>query len=131
MTEQDNNANPENADTTDNGATDQFETPMEQFFYHQRRALEETGKALEALLPPEFRKHGSEASREFAQGFRVLIDATIDELKKVSEKEDPDAEASADASADDDADDHDDNDDGGDGEPPKTTGKGKVKIDLD
>src|SRR5688500_14285762 len=62
-------------------------TPMERFFYHQRRALEETAKALESLLPPGFKEHATEASREFAKGFRILVDATIDELKKVSEKE--------------------------------------------
>lgn len=62
-------------------------SPLERFFYHQRRALEETGKALEALLPPGFREHASEAGKEFAQGFRILVDATIDELKKISEKD--------------------------------------------
>jgi hypothetical protein len=62
-------------------------TPMERFFFHQRRALEETAKALEALLPPGFKEHATEASREFARGFRVLVDATIDELKKISEKD--------------------------------------------
>jgi|GEM_PF-625577 len=62
-------------------------TPMERFFYHQRRALEETAKALESLLPPGFKEHATEASREFSKGFRILVDATIDELKKVSEKE--------------------------------------------
>ena len=56
------------------------DTPMERFFFHQRRALEETGKAMEALLPPDFRRHGGQASREFARGFRVLVDAAIDEL---------------------------------------------------
>jgi hypothetical protein len=70
-------------------------TPMERFFYHQRRALEETAKALESLLPPGFKEHATEASREFAKGFRILVDATIDELKKVSEKEEEVAEAAA------------------------------------
>lgn len=60
----------------------EFETPMDRFFFHQRRALEETGKALEALLPPDFRSHAGEASKEFAKGFHVLVDAAIDELKK-------------------------------------------------
>ena len=68
-------------------------TPMERFFYHQRRALEETAKALESLLPPGFKEHATEASREFSKGFRILVDATIDELKKVSEKEEEVAEA--------------------------------------
>lgn len=104
---------------------DPIETPMERFFYHQRRALEETGKALEALLPPDFKRHGGEASREFAKGFRVLVDATIDELKKVSEREDDDSDAD---DADDDYidDDTDDNDD-----PPASTGNSKVKIKVD
>ena len=95
-------------------------TPLEQFFYHQRRALEETGKALEALLPPGFREHGSEASREFTKGFRILVDAAIDELKKVSEK---DEEVAAEKKLEDDDDDDDDR--------PSTTGKTKVKVKLD
>ena len=72
-------------------------TPMERFFYHQRRALEETAKALESLLPPGFKEHATEASREFSKGFRILVDATIDELKKVSEKEE-EVEAKVEAS---------------------------------
>src|SRR5215203_501173 len=71
-------------------------TPMERLFYHHRRALEETANALESLLPPGFKEHATEASREFSKGFRILVDATIDELKKVSEKEEevaPTAEA--------------------------------------
>lgn len=97
------------------------ENPMERFFYHQRRALEETGKALEALLPPDFRNHAGEASKEFAQGFRVLVDVAIDELKKVSEREDEDEEKVVDE-----ADDNNDDD-----EPPATTGKTKVRVKLD
>ncbi|MEM9952287.1 MAG: hypothetical protein AAF846_11830 [Chloroflexota bacterium] len=98
---------------------DAVETPMERFFYHQRRALEETGRALEALLPPDFRNHAGEASKEFAKGFRILVDATIDELKKVSEREDEEG---------DNADVDDENDDE---DPPTTTGKTKVRIKLD
>jgi hypothetical protein len=109
---------------------DGVETPMERFFFHQRRALEEMGQALEALLPPDFRKHGSEASKEFAKGFRILVDATIDNLKKVSEKEDPDEDV------DDVADENEGEPEakkknGDDDEPPSTTGKTKVKVKLD
>lgn len=100
--------------------TSSEEAPMERFFYHQRRALEETGKALEALLPPDFRKHGSEASKEFAKGFRILVDAAIDELKKVSEREEEEAKAK-----------NDEQDDSDDDDPPSTTGKTKVKVKLD
>lgn len=97
------------------------ENPMEKFFFHQRRALEETGKALEALLPPDFRNHAGEASKEFAQGFRVLVDVAIDELKKVSEREE---EEKAEKVVDDD-------DTSDDDEPPATTGKTKVRVKLD
>ncbi|MCY4466129.1 MAG: hypothetical protein OXE46_11395 [Chloroflexi bacterium] len=70
-------------------------TPLEQFIYHQRRGLEEFGKAMESLLPPGFREHTQAAGNEFATGFRVLIDAAIDEIKKASEMEDPDARSTA------------------------------------
>ncbi len=70
-------------------------TPLEQFIYHQRRGLEEFGKAMESLLPPGFREHTQAAGNEFANGFRVLIDAAIDEIKKASEMEDPDARQAA------------------------------------
>lgn len=89
-------------------------TPMEQFFFHQRRALEETRKALETMLPPGFADHSSEAGREFAKGFRVLVDAAIDELKKVSEKAENEEEGEE-----------------GDDDSPSTTGKTKVKVQVD
>lgn len=88
-------------------------TPFEEFLYHQRRAIEETGKALEALLPEGFREHSQEASKEFTKGFRVLVDAALEEIKKSSEK----AKSKA-ASADDDDD-------------VSTTGKTKVKVQVD
>ena len=79
-------------DETEAGAE---QTPLEQFIYHQRRGLEEFGKAMESLLPPGFREHTQAAGNEFATGFRVLIDAAIDEIKKASEMEDPDARSAA------------------------------------
>lgn len=109
----------ENSDLVDGD-----DNPMDRFFFHQKRALEETGKALEALLPPDFRNHAGEASKEFAQGFRILVDVAIDELKKVSEREDEEAQAAQGEVVDDDSNDDDD-------EPPTTTGKTKVKVSLD
>ena len=73
------------------------------------RALEETGKALEALLPEGFRAHGGEAGKEFVKGFKALIDAAIDEIEKATNKED---------STDED-------------DRPSTTGKAKVKVQVD
>jgi hypothetical protein len=105
------------------GNEEQFDTAMDKFFFHQRRALEETGKALEALLPPDFRSHAGEASKEFAKGFRVLVDAAIDELKKVSEREEA---AAAKPKAEEKKEKDDDED-----ENRPTTGKTKVKVKLD
>ncbi len=74
---------------------DEGQTPLEQFIFHQRRGLEEFGKAMESLLPPRFKEHTQAAGNEFATGFRVLIDAAIDEIKKASEMEDHDARGEA------------------------------------
>ncbi len=89
-------------------------TPLEEFLHHQRRALEETGKALEALLPEGFRVHSKNASQEFTKGFKVLVDAAMEELKQASKK---------DEQADDEA--------GEDTTPASTTGKTKVKVQVD
>lgn len=83
---------------------------FEEFLYHQRRALEETGKALEALLPEGFRTHSGEATREFTKGFRVLVDAAMDEIKKATESQ------TSGQSNDDDV---------------STTGKTKVKVQVE
>jgi hypothetical protein len=85
--------------------------PFDQFLYHQRKALEETGRALEALLPAGFKEHSGEAGREFAKGFKVLVDAAIDELRRASEKAEEEA--------------------GSDDDRPSTTGKTKVKVNVD
>ena len=79
----------------EDGAADDGQTPLEQFIFHQRRGLEEFGKAMESLLPPRFKEHTQAAGNEFATGFRVLIDAAIDEIKKASEMEDHDARGEA------------------------------------
>ena len=113
------NPSPEDA------AEQEDKTPLEQFIYHQRRGLEEFGKAMESLLPPGFREHTHAAGNEFATGFRVLIDAAIDEIKKASEMEDPDAQraaeherqASANLSLED--------------EEESAEGSGKIRVELD
>ncbi|MYE26267.1 MAG: hypothetical protein F4X87_03420 [Chloroflexi bacterium] len=105
------------------------QTPLEQFIFHQRRGLEEFGKAMESLLPPQFKEHTQAAGNEFATGFRVLIDAAIDEIKKASEMEDHDgsgeaeheAQARANLSAD-------EEDDEGGGAGNKG---GKIRVELD
>ena len=86
------------------------QSPLEEFVTHQRRAVEEMGKAIEALLPEGFREHGSEASKEFAKGFKVLVDAAISELEKVSKKVEEEA---------------------GESGKTSTTGKTKVKVQVE
>ena len=97
-----------------------YETPMDQFFYHQRRALEETAKALDALLPPAFKEHSANAGREFKTGFKVLLDAAIEELKTATER----AEAAAAEAMEDIEDEFDD-------DRPSTTGTTKVRIEVE
>ena len=107
----------------DGAEDEEAQTPLEQFIFHQRRGLEEFGKAMESLLPPGFKEHTQKAGNEFATGFRVLIDAAIDEIKKASEMEDPDArhaaeqerQASANLTA----------------EGEESASSGKIKVELD
>ena len=117
--------NPEEQDAQDEASPGEAEpspkNPLEQFIFHQRRGLEEFGKAMESLLPPGFKEHTHAASSEFATGFRVLIDAAIDEIKKASEMETADAEKERRASANLAADDDDD----------PTAGSSKIKVELD
>jgi len=90
-------------------AAEEAQNPLDEFLTHQRRAVEEMGKAIEALLPEGFREHGSEASKEFAKGFKVLVDAAIGELEKVSKKVEEEAESKR----------------------ASTTGRTKVKVQVD
>lgn len=63
---------------------DSAKKPFEQFVEHQKRALDEANKAIDALIPPGFKEHGAEAQREFVKGFKVLVDAAAKELDKTS-----------------------------------------------
>ena len=101
----------ETPDVSMDDETESPRTPFEEFLYHQRRALEETGRALESLLPDGFRKHGSQASKEFSRGFRVLVDAAMNEIKKAKNTDEEDGSE----------------DDNG----PSTTGKTKVKVQVE
>jgi hypothetical protein len=69
--------------TTEPAAEETRDT-LNQFLNHQRRAFDEASKAVDSLIPPGFKEHGAEASREFVKGFKVLVDATIDGLQKAS-----------------------------------------------
>lgn len=103
--------NPEPEKTTTTG----FGKAFEAFTQHQRRAFEESCEAMDALLPPEFKEHSAVARDEFRKGVKVLVDYAIDELEKLT-KEDPEAKTDAESSTD---------------EPPSTTGRTKVKVQVD
>lgn len=90
--------------------------PFETFLFHQRRALEETGKALEALLPEGFREHGATATKEFTKGLRVLMEAAVEEVKKAADKTRESAEPDTDVAG---------------GEHDSGTGPNKVKVQVE
>ena len=87
------------------------QNPLEEFIDYQRRALEETGKAIEALLPPDFVKHAKEAQKESLAGFKVLADTFIAEMEKVAKKTEEVVSS--------------------DDDKPSTTGNTKVKVQVD
>lgn len=104
--------------TPNNGeARTEFNRVWDEFMEHQRRAFEETGKAVDALFPPGFKEHSAVARDEFRKGLKTLVDYTIDELEKLTKSDDPDAKPSSDS---------------GEDEPPQsTTGKTKVKVQVE
>jgi hypothetical protein len=88
------------------------ETPkssFDSFIDHQKRAFEEASKAVEALIPPDARSHGRAAVNESIEGFRVLMNSLLDDLKTQVNHADDSAPAS---------------------EAPKSTGKNKVKVEV-
>lgn len=94
--------------------------PLNEFLRHQQRAVEETGKALDSLLPPGFKEHSREAGREFFSGMKVLFDAALDGLEQVSKEVDKNINRQRPASS---------SDEGGD--RPSSTGTTKVKVQVD
>ena len=97
-------------------SADNIRSAFDSFLEHQRRAFEETGKAVDALLPEGFKEHSAIARDEFRKGLKVLVDASIDELEKMTKVE---------VKPSDDTDSSDDED------KPSTTGKTKVKVQVD
>lgn len=88
------------------------QTPLETFVEHQKKAFEESAKAIEALLPEGFREHSKKAGEEFVAGFKVLVDAAIGEMEKIAKSTEKAASE-------------------GDDDNPSTTGRTKVKVQVD
>jgi hypothetical protein len=124
MTEQHNSIPPQ-AELPESAGTPETKSPFDAFVEHQKRAVEETGKALESLLPPGFREHGEQARKEFIKGIKVLVDAAVVELEKASKEVDKAIKQSRQGkpSA--------PETDSAGGERPSSTGKTKVKVQVD
>lgn len=105
----------------DDTTNDAAQKPLDAFINHQKKALEEGSKAIESLLPEGFREHGKEAGKEFARGFKVLVDAAVGELEKASRELDKQfrqrSQNKPSPSQDDDK--------------PSTTGATKVKVQVE
>lgn len=93
------------------------QNPFNAFLRHQQRAVDEAGKAFDALLPPGFKEHGQEACREFGSGMKVLFDAALDGLQRASSEFEKNMNRERPA------------EDGGD--RPSSTGATKVKVQVD
>ncbi|MDZ4771118.1 MAG: hypothetical protein SGJ24_18515 [Chloroflexota bacterium] len=112
-----NGATPDGAQHDDAGAANA--EPLRTFIDHQRKALEETGKALDALIPDGFKEHSAEARREFVKGMKVLVDAALTELERASRDFDKNfTRRPADAPT-------------ADADRPTSTGANKVKVQVD
>lgn len=88
------------------------ETPKnawQEFVDSQQRAFEHMRKALEALLPDSTREHLTNAADEFKNSFASLKDAVNIDLKRGKGEEAGDSEE----------------------DKPSTTGKTKVKVEVE
>jgi DNA-binding SARP family transcriptional activator len=85
---------------------------FDDFVEHQRRAFEATKKALKALIPPDFKTYGEEACKEFFAAFKALVESAGAAVEaEMNKKHSEPGE-----------------DKGGSG--PSTTGKTKVKVEV-
>ena len=66
--------------------TEERATAFDAFVEHQRNAISEAAKALVSLLPVAFKEHGEAAVREVVEGYRTLVNSTIDEIVEAIEK---------------------------------------------
>jgi hypothetical protein len=84
------------------------QNPFDQFMEHQRKAIDEAGKAVDALLPPAFKEHSKAALDEAVKGFQALFEGTLDGIKEEFNKMGKDSDESSESN----------------------TGANKVKVEL-
>ena len=61
-------------------------TALNTFLEHQRKAITEAGRALEGLIPVDFRKHSQAALKEVVDSYRKLFNAALDSVINTVEK---------------------------------------------
>lgn len=93
----------ENMQSEDEVLRDEDETVMDAFLRYQRRALDESKLAMDALIPEGFKEHGREAKRAFKKSFKVLLQEIAERIE-IPEEDEP--------------------------ARPSTTGKTKVKVEV-
>lgn len=59
---------------------------FDKFIEHQKTAIEEAGKALQAMIPDAVKEHSEKALKEMVEGYRQLVNTAIDEVIKTVEK---------------------------------------------
>jgi hypothetical protein len=73
------------SDTPDKDAPGE-PTVFDEFVEHEKKALQEFGKAFSSLLPEGLREHGEAAVKEMVEGYRRLFNATLDDIIKLVER---------------------------------------------
>ncbi|HVO43073.1 MAG TPA: hypothetical protein VMT34_10635 [Aggregatilineales bacterium] len=83
------------------------------FVNHHVKATQEVGRALEALIPPDFRAHSAEAVHEIMLAYKAVGDGISYVLDTELDKVRQSGTSSGDS-----------------GSGPSTTGKSKVKVEV-
>jgi succinyl-CoA synthetase alpha subunit len=64
---------------------------FEDFIEHQKKAVQEAGKALESLVPQASREHGEAAIKEMIEGYRGLFNDVMDQIRGRIERKQSDS----------------------------------------
>ncbi len=67
-------------------AQEEVATVFDTFIEHQRKAFDETGLAIESLLPVAFKEHSKAAIKETIESYRDLVNSVIDSVVENVEK---------------------------------------------
>lgn len=65
-----------------------LENVIKGFLDHQANSVREAGRAVDALLPEDFKKHGKNSLKEGLKSYQVLFDAGLDVLNRAGKSVD-------------------------------------------